>query len=38
MERGLLTREQLDNALNPESMTGRQTPFNSVPAIPAKAR
>ncbi len=25
MERGLLTREQLDEALNPESMTGRAT-------------
>jgi aspartate ammonia-lyase len=36
MERGLLTREQLDNALNPESMTGHVAP--SLPTAPSPTR
>ena len=36
MERGLLTREQLDNALNPEMMTGRPTP--PPPARPTRGK
>jgi aspartate ammonia-lyase len=30
MERGLLTRAQLDRALDPERMAGRRTPMHSA--------
>jgi hypothetical protein len=37
MERGLMTREQLDHALNPEAMTApRAVPGAARPARPAK--
>jgi hypothetical protein len=38
MERGLLTREELDRALNPEAMTGPSAPRApaNVPAATAR--
>src|SRR5258705_13545546 len=38
MERGLLTREQLDNALNPESMTGPATPVLPGSPVPKRTK